>query len=198
MAISTIAGQFGRVEQISCILYEGNITVPTSGYDTFGPTPTVASEIIQGEWVSISTDTANTYSATGGLPVVTKIANGSAIIVGQIIDTPRWVKYAPSSQTTWSTMLSGSYYRVATVAVFPMNVYQATLKCANAAAVTPGTLGVLKADVSEMNGTRGLVVNDVASGGGNNIFSFHYAAQDSGVGSYSILVGVTGPLTGAT
>ena len=199
MAVSTISGDFGVVRQMSVILKEGNITIGT-GFDFMGSstgTVALATGLEQGEWVALSDDTGNTYDATGGLPVVCTVANNNDLVIGRIIDTPRWVKIPATSQTTWATMLAGGYYRVATIEVFPMLVGKATLVTANAAAIVPGTVGTLDVDVSGSAGVAGLVVNDIASGGSNYMFSFHYAAQAEGA-TVSLMIGMTGFGTAAT
>ena len=193
MAASTISGDFGQVKQMSVILKEGNITIG-AGFDFMGSgtgTVSLASGLDQGDWVALSADTGNTYAATGGLPVVTALANGADLCIGRIIDTPRWVKIPATSQTTWATMLAGGYYRVATIEVFPMLVGKATLVTANAAAIVPGTVGIIDVDASASAAAGILSVVDVASGGSNSMFSFHYAAQAEGV-TVSLLIGMTG------
>jgi len=193
MAVTTTAGDFGFTTQLSCILYEGTATISASGMDFTGATTgtiALSAGLVKGDWVAISTDTANTYSATGGLPVVTALANNVDLCIGRIIDQPRWVKIPSTTQSTWSTQLSGKYYRVATVEIFPMMIARATIVTNNAAAVTPGATGLLDIDASATAAAEGLSLVDVASGGSAHMFSFHYVGQETG-GTYTILVGTT-------
>ena len=193
MAVNSISGDFGFTTQLSCILKEGNITVGT-GFDFMGSgtgTVSLASGLDQGEWVSLSDDTDNTYDATGGLPVVTEVSDDKHLLLGKIIDTPRWVKIPATSQTDWATMLSGGYYRVATVEVFPMMIATAKLVTANANDVIPGECEILDVDASATKDTKVLTVVDIASGGSKDIFSFHYQAKATGA-TVTILIGLKG------
>lgn len=193
MAVSTISSDFGFTTQITCILKEGNITVGRSltagGYLT---TATPATPL-DGEWVALSDDTANTFDATDGMPVVTALANNKDLLIGKVIDTPTWVTEPSASQTTWANMLTGKYYRIATVEVFPISVCEAVLVTANAAAIVPGTVGTLDVDASATAArTDGkMSVVDVADAGSNDMFSFHYAAKATGA-TVSLLIGRKG------
>jgi hypothetical protein len=194
MAANTISGDYGFVTQIPVILKEGNITVNTSAYGPWGKTTvcTLASEIKQFDVVSLSADTANTADATGNNVVVTLPANGSDLAIGRIIDEPKWVRQPATSQTTWATMLAGSYYRIATVQLYvPMSIFKATLVCANAAAITPGTTGNLDIDASASLAANGLSVVDVANNGSADMIPLTYAAQ-SATETVSVLVGFKG------
>lgn len=194
MAVNDVSGDYGFVTQMSCILKEGNITYNSSGYGPFGKMAinTFASEIKQFDVVSLSADTANTADATDNNPVVTLPANGVDLAFGIVIDTPKWVRQPSASQTTWSTMLSNGYYRMATVALFiPMSVYKATLVCANAAAIVPGTTGNLDIDASASLALNGLSVVDVASNGSSDMIPLTYAAQSASA-TVSVLIGFKG------
>lgn len=194
MAVSSISGDYGFVRQVPVILKEGNITVNSSAYGPFGKQTvcTFASEICQGDIVALSTDTANTYDACGGNFVVTALANTVDLAIGRIIDEPKWVKQPATSQSTWSSMLSGNYYRIATVELFiPMSIFKATLVCANAAAIVPGTAELIDIDASASLAAHGLSVVDVASGGSANMIPLTYVAQASS-GSFSVLIGFKG------
>jgi hypothetical protein len=196
MAVSTIAGVQGGGIKLACILKEGNITVTSSTYGPDGYSDkgvTLASGLAKDDYVTLSTDSANTYAATSGLPVVIPITNGT-LIVGKVISEPQWVKVPTSSQSTWSTMLSSSYYRVATVEFFGLSgVDKAVLVGADAANIVPGVAATIEIDASASVALTGGVVTlscaDVASGGAG-IFSFHYVAK--GTATVSILVGFVG------
>lgn len=194
MAVSEETGDYGFVTQVPVILKEGNITVNSSGYGPFGKQTvcTFASEICKGDVVALSPDTANTYEACGGNFVVTAIANGVDLAIGTIIDEPKWIRQPATSQSTWSSMLSGKYYRIATVQLFiPMTLKQATLVCANAAAIVPGTAELIDIDASASIAAHGLSVVDVASGGSANMIPLTYVAQAAS-GSFSVLIGFKG------
>jgi hypothetical protein len=194
MAVSEEAGDYGFVTQIPVILKEGNITVNTSAYGPFGKQTvcTLASEICQGDIVALSPDTANTYDACGGNFVVAPTANGVDLAIGRIIDEPKWVRQPTTSQTTWSTMLSGKYYRIATLELFiPMSIFKATLVCDNKSAITPGTTQLIDIDSSASIAGHGLYVVDVASGGTANMIPLTYVAQAT-TGSFSVLIGFIG------
>lgn len=191
MAASDISGDFGFATQFTCILKEGNITVGT-GFDFMGSTTgtvSLASGLKQGDWVALSPDSANTYSATGGLPVVTALAADTDLFFGRIIETPRWVKIPSTSQTTWSTMLSSGYYRVATVEFFPMMVVTANITAAGSN-IIPGTKSELDVDASETDGTKGLTVLYVAASAGSaDIIPLTYVGSGN---TESVLVGIKG------
>jgi len=194
MAVNSISGDYGFVTQITCVLKEGNITVNTSAYGPFGKQTvcTLASEICQGDVVALSADTANTADAAGNNIVVAPIANGVDLAIGKIIDEPKWVRQPSTSQSTWADMLAGNYYRIATVELFiPMTIFKATLVCANAAAIVPGTTGNLDIDASASIAAHGLSVVDVASNGSSDMIPLTYVAQAAS-GSYSVLIGFKG------
>ncbi len=194
MAVSEYSGDYGFVRQVPVILKEGNITVNSSAYGMFGKmqTCTFASEINQGDVVALSTDTANTCDVTESNFVVAPVANGVDLAIGKIVDIPKWVRQPSASQTDWGTMLSGGYYRIATVELFiPMAIFKATIVCANAAAIVPGTTGKLDIDASASQAAHGLSVVDVASGGSSAMIPLTYVAQAAS-GTFSLLIGFTG------
>lgn len=191
MAVSQVAGNFGFVRQMTCILKEGDITVGT-GYDFMGSstgTISFSAGLNQGDWVAISPDAANKYSVTGPLPVVTTLVASTDLCFGRIVDTPRWVKLPGASNSTWSDMLSKGYYRVATVEIFPMMVVQGSVTSAGGN-IVPGTLSILDVDASETSGTKGLTLLYVASpNGAAGYIPLTYVASGA---TESILVGIIG------
>jgi hypothetical protein len=194
MAVSGISGDFGFVTQISVILKEGNTTYNSSGFGPYGKVVinTVATEICQGDPVALSTDTANTYAATGGLFVVAPLANDVHLAIGKIIDEPKWVRQPTASQSTWADMLTNKYYRIATLQLFiPMTVMRATIVCANASAITPGTAEKIDIDASASQAAHGLSVIDVASGGATGVIPLTYVAQSASA-TVDVLLGFTG------
>jgi len=194
MAANTVSGNYGFVTQIPCILKEGNTTYNASGYGPFGKMAinTLASEICKGDIVALSADTANTADATGNNAVVTALGNGVNLAFGRVVTEPKWYKQPASSQSTWSTMLSSGYYRTATVELFiPMSIFKATLVCANASAITPGTTDKISIGAAASLALHGLSVVDVSSGGGTGIIPLTYAAQSSSA-TVSVLLGFVG------
>ena len=193
MATSAISSDFGFVTKMTCILKEGNITCGrslTAGGYLNTATPATP---LDGQWVALSANAANTFDATGGLPVVTALEDDVHLMIGKVISTPVWVKEPTASQTEWADMLAAGYYRVATVEVFPMSICKATLITTNTAAIVPGTVGILEVDASATAAATdgNLSVVDVESGGSNDMFSFHYQAKVADV-TTSILIGRKG------
>jgi len=97
---SAIAGSYaGSGPVIECILDEGAPTYAATSIGQNGmllKTVTFASQLEEGMVVALSNDTANTYAATEGMPVVEKAANGESLVIGQIVSTPE-LKRFPSS-----------------------------------------------------------------------------------------------------
>lgn len=194
MTVSDIAGDFPAGVKMTTILKEGAITLSSTTVDKSGgklTTLSFATPLEQGDIVIISTDTANTYAATDGLPVATQPTGTGALLMGRIVSTPTLVKAPSASQDTWATMLAGEYYRIATVEWFGLqDIIKATLVDSGENAVVPGVVGTLKADVSATValGDDGLSLADAASGG-TGLIPLHYSNT---AGTFSILVGVTG------
>jgi len=194
MAANTTSGNYGFVTQVPAILKEGNITYNSSGYGPFGKMAinTFATEICKGDIVALSPDTANTADATDNNMVVCPLANNVDLAIGRIIDEPKWVRQPSASQSTWANMLAGDYYRIATVELFiPMSIFKATLVCANASAITPGTTGHLDIDADASLALHGLSVVDVSTGGSSAMIPLTYAAASSSA-TVTVLVGFTG------
>lgn len=194
MAVNDTSGDYGFVRQVPVILKEGNITVNSSAYGPFGKMQacTFASEICQGDVVALSTDTANVADVTDNNFVVAPIANGVDLAIGRIIDEPKWVRPPSASQSTWADMLSAGYYRIATIELFiPMAIFKATIACANAAAIVPGTTGKLDIVASASQTAHGISVVDVASNGATTMIPLTYVAQAAS-GSFNLLIGFTG------
>lgn len=109
---------------IPCILDTGTITV-TKGY---GPTGKIRSQAVnqrdygKGEWVSLFVDNDMTaeYAVTGGLPMVTKNANGANFAIGRIVSTPEWAEGRPteSFSGTLKERMAGKLYMRAEVQLF--------------------------------------------------------------------------------
>ena len=96
------AGLYGGGLEITCILYEGNITV-TSGTSVFVENGalgknsyTLASEISEGDFVGIHVDSANDYDSCGGLPVM-QLADATTGWMGIVKSQPVWHKVPTSA-----------------------------------------------------------------------------------------------------
>jgi len=198
MAASTIAGQYGGGIPITCILKEGNITVSSRTYGpggTYETGMTFATELRKGMVVSLSTDTGNTYTATEGLPVVTAPSNGVNTLIGMIVSEPRFVATPTSSQTTWATMLSSKYYRVATVEIWGgITAIRAMDVVCTTTPVVPGVVTTLSVDASASAAAyKPSLVDDTTNGLG--FTPLHYCASG---GTYTVLCGIHAQTTVVT
>jgi hypothetical protein len=200
MAVSLIAGYTGGGIKLPCILNEGTITVAAGVYGPDGykdDGATIGTPLYKDSFVEIDTDAANTFIATGGVAVVTALTAGSKII-GQIISEPKWSKVPTATQSVRATILTGGWYRTATVEFFGLSgVAKAVCVGADTGAIAPGTVGLLKIDdaasaalaSAAAQGPICISVYDVASGG-TGLISFHYVPK--GTATVSVLIGFTG------
>lgn len=167
----------------TCLLDEGTITV-SSAYGIGGgsaKTYSFGSEIKKGMMVAVSTDTSNTWDNTGGSILVNRVAANTDVIIGVVISEPEFTKKPATTTAALADRLSGKYLRAATV-WFPgvTAMTKATLVCTDTAAVTPGTVSILKIDQSGVIADGGIIVNDLASANGSaNICSMHYQAKSA-------------------
>lgn len=195
MAVSTIAGYTGGGIKIPCILKEGNLTVTANTYGPDGYTDTGitrASPIAWNDWVTLSSDTGNTYDLTYGMPVVVPAAAGT-FTLGKVVSEPKWLAVPTTTQTTWATMLAGKWFRVATVEWFGIAGMAKVVHVGDTSnAVVAGVPATIKADASATAALTGGVVTlgtASAGSGGAGIMPFHYAAA---TGTVSLLVGFYG------
>ena len=207
-----VAGRTGtKGPIITCILDEGAVTFAASGaaLDQLGQTVQTnafASPLARGNMVAISNDTACTWAATGGRPVMEKAVNGETFVIGRIVTEPKLIKFAASTAVADSLVkrLASGYHRVANVEIYG------------------GITAILKAEVY-LDGTNGFEVGQTAklkhnltgdyaddntieiqlvtaASGGVGIFAFHYAADGTAADTVNALVGINAPvisLTGA-
>lgn len=196
MAESEYAGDYGGGVVLTCILDEGAPTVADRVYDIhglYGAGFTFASELRKGDLVTLSSETAATYDACRGIPLVEGVSNGDDKVIGIIVTEPRIEKVprATADGDTLAKRLAGRYYRIAGVELWGItNVREALLTSAGTAAVVPGVATGVKVDVSESVANHRLCIVDVANGG-TGIIPLHYAASSAGAVS-SVLVGLTG------
>jgi hypothetical protein len=201
---SNIAGQYGpRGPVLTCILDEGAITVTSGAYDSMGESQTVytlESQLYEHDWVAISNDTAATFTACLGLPLVEKGVDGETLMVGRIVSVPEWESKPASSAAadTLAKRLAGQYYRTARVEfVAFLSVQKATVMCDGSHACVQGVGSTLKFNITGGYADHVLSFDSVASGG-VGVVPLHYVAPGTDGDEYNILVGITGMLTAAT
>lgn len=201
---STYAGNYGGGLVITCILDEGAITVADSydGMGTKAKSYTFASELYENNYVAISNDTANTFTATGGIPLVELPVNGETFVIGKIVGTPEFKK-KPANDAAANTLaerLAGEYYRVANVEIMGgiTSIQKAIVMCDGSNATTPGTGTTLKFNIASGDGDGDGLQFDTAASGGVGVIPFHYVPAGTDGDTYSCLVGVTGLMTSVT
>jgi len=193
MAVSTIAGDYGGYLKIPCILKEGNITYGARTYGTDGTYEkgvVFASELRKGDIVSLSPDVANVYTATGPCPVVQANVNAEDTVIGRIVSAPQpadGMGTISASQDTWADMLSGDYYRTATLEVWGgiTSIMTAICVCGTTA-VVPGIKTTLSVDASATAAAHALSLADDTTNGAGFV-PLTYVAAD---GTYTVLVGI--------
>jgi len=175
------AGLYGGGLEITCILYEGNITV-TSGTSVFVENGalgknsfTLDAEIKEGDIVGIHDNTANDYDDCGGLPVVAAAAATGGWI-GIVKSQPVWHKIPSSTQSSWNqARLTNGYYRVATV-------------------VMPGVQMAIRGVTEDTAITSGEPVAWDVSGDGwrgqNNAYTGAFSFHDGGADGQNVLIGI--------
>ena len=184
-----MAGVYGGALELTCILNEAVITVSSTALVENGKlgknTYALGSQINEGDFVSLDVTTANTYDATGGIPVVTlpTAANG---IVGIVKSQPVFNKVPASTTGVWAAArLTAGDYRVATV-VFPlMTMAVKALSDGDGTAILPS------------NPVSWSLGGDAYLDGGTTFtgaFSFHY----NNAANTSILVGYSMILSGTS
>ena len=202
---STIAGTYkGTGPVVECILDEGAPT-RASAMMPDGQTLTVitwASGLEEGQAVSISNDTENTYAATEGAPVVEKAVNAESLMIGTIVTTPQLKGFPPTtaSADTLVERLAAKYFRTALVEFhIPGKLVAAQVMADGSNATVPGVGTTLKANMAAMYtaGNRGYFFDSAASGG-VGVIPFHYVPAGSNGDTYSCLCLLTGLLASVT
>lgn len=204
---SAIAGSYaGSGPVIECILDEGAPTYAATSIGQNGmllKTATFASQIEEGMVVALSNDTANTYAATEGMPVVEKAANGESLVIGQIVSTPELKRFPSSTDADDDTLaerLAGKYYRTALVELHvPGRVVKAEIMQDGSNALVPGVAKTLNFNITSAytSGNRGYYF-DSAGANGVGCIPMHYVAAGSNGDTASALVLLTGLLYAAT
>lgn len=201
---STIAGDYEGGIKIPCILDEGAPTVTARTYDRMGdyaPGVVWASELYKGDVVALSNDTAATFAACNGLPLVELPVDGETLVIGQIVTEPETVVHPPTTAAanTLAERLAGKYYRVATV-----EIWGGITKVVKANVMQDGSNAVVvgQSTVLHYNITRGTALHtlcfDVEASGGVGVVAMHYCAAGTNGDTLSCLVGINGILDAAT
>jgi len=194
MAISPISNDLSEGLPLATILNEGAPTVQEATDGTGGTLKVVtfASPLKKNDYVVINTDTGNTFTATGGLPVASVIAAGT-FIIGKIISEPQLAKMPANTAAgdSWAKQLAGKFYRTATVEWYGIHsAIPAQIIDSGTTAIVPGIQTTLKMDISDTQAAGVMSLVDAASGG-SGVFSFHYSHTS---GTFSILAGLVGPV----
>lgn len=190
---SNIAGDLssGRLG-IPCILEEGALTVADT-YNEVGQKVTTASPaapIAVEDLVYLIPGVKNLGAETRLNPVVAKLAAGT-FYAGVVTSTPRWVNVPKESLAftdcdngDWATILSGRYYRMATVVFFGVTgMFKGTITADGSNEVAIGAPGDLKWDVS-----LGTFVP--VNSGGTGLLPMHYVPTGVNLDLYSVMIGV--------
>lgn len=204
---SAIAGSYPQrfPLRLTCILKEGNITVVDSGtaYSDIGDTSatyTFAAQLKEGDIVAISNDTGNTYALTGGNPVVERAVNTESLVFGRIKTLVDKMENNPTStQSTWATMLSSGYYRMAMVEVWMgiTKIEEAVVQTNGTNAVAIGVGATLNLNMADCYANQDLRFITAASNG-TGVIPLHYVESGTVGDETTILVGITGPMYAVT
>ncbi len=204
---SLYAGDYNSGQRYTCILDEGAYT-PADTIDFTGrltPGGSFAAPIILGEAVAISTDTAGTYTACRGLPLVTRPSNGTTLIIGKVVEIEVFGNYPTTAAQadTLAERLAGGYYRKAIVELnFSTKLEAITVKCDGSHAVTQGNGSTLKYGITDSIAARayqhGKIIYDAAESGGSGLIPLHHVPAGSSGDLYTCLVMYTGPTVSIT
>jgi hypothetical protein len=177
------SGEYQGGKRQTCILYEGAITITTTGKHYAGGTNylnswAAATELEKGDYVGLHLDTGNTFLACRGVPVVTAIA-AAVPIIGRIVTEPEWQIMPATTTATWAADLAREGYRTAVVEMMNVTAIHAAL-VEGTAAIEVGA--PLAWDISmgayKDNGTAR-----------TGAFCFHYTAD---AGPANALIGFAG------
>lgn len=185
-----VAGDIGSLGiPITAYLYEGNIQLKTGRIGRTGKTHVdvdYAAPLSEGDLIEIYSDSALTYSATRGLPVVRK-ATAVDGFAGKIV-TIEPAKNIPANTdavTALGTMLSQDLLRRATIELYGLQAL--TLEELFIAANGGGALNIEPGAFETVGWDVSLGKFKYVASGGLGLVPFHYLA-----GSTS--VDVTGPV----
>lgn len=168
----------------SCYLYEGNIQLKNGRIGRTGRKHTdvdYAAELAEGDVVQIFQDSALTYNACRGLPVLKAAASAGDAFVGEIV-TIEPAKNNPATEdevTSLATMLSQDLLRKATVEIYGL---QSTML---REVIIPLNAG--GADTLEIGATANLAFDlsdkkwKYVASGGKGVVPFHTIAGSASV-----------------
>lgn len=204
---SAIAGKYPQrfPLRLTCILKEGDITLTASGsaFSKKGDTAAnyaFASILKEDDIVALSNDVANTFAATGGIPVVERGVDQETLMFGKIVNAPDWLENNPAAtQDTWADMLTGKYYRVAMVEVWAgiTKVEKAAVQSNGANAVAIGVGATLNLNLADTY-ANGVLSFITAAANGVGVIPLHYMAAGDAGDQASVLVGITGLMYSVT
>jgi hypothetical protein len=125
------SGEYQGGKRQTCILYEGAITMTTTGKHYAGgtnylPSWAAGTELEKGDYVGLHVDTENTFLACKGIPVVTAIA-AAVPIIGRIVTEPEWQRMPASTTVSWAADLAREAYRTAVVEMMNVTAIHAAL-----------------------------------------------------------------------
>lgn len=203
---TTYAGNYPGAAncKITCILNEGNPTVTAR---TYGPDGlyttglTWATELYPGDYVALADDTACTYDACDGLPVVEQATNNETLIIGKIISEPV-IQVMPANSTAANSLtkrLTGRYYRTALVEIMGgiTKIDEAIVQCDGSNATVPGATDKINLNMTDTYANHKLCFIQ-AAGNGAGAIPFHYVPATTTGDTHTILVGITGLMYSAT
>jgi hypothetical protein len=200
---STVAGNYpGKGPVVECILDEGAPTYRAGVMMPDGSTLNVAtwaSELFEGQVVALSNDTANTFIATEGMPVVERAVTAEVLVIGQIVSPPALKKFPSSTDADDDTLaerLAGKYYRTALVEFhIPGRIVKATIMQNGSDALVQGvaTQCIFNMASAYASGARGYYFDITTStAGGVGLIPLHYVAAGTDGDLIEALVLLTG------
>lgn len=203
---NTVAGNYQGGIRLTCILDEGAPTKYTAmkSDGTYENVWVWASPLEEGDVVAISNDTANTWAATGGIPLVEKPVNGETFVIGMIVSSPEPVVSPTATDADTDTLaerLTGKYYRTAEVEIWGgiTKIMKAVVMHDGTRTLTPGGGTTAKFNItSGYSGTGQGLQLDLEASGGVGIIPFHHVAAGSDGDLSNCLVGITGLLIATT
>lgn len=190
-----VAGEYELGFPMTVILDEGAVTVSEGVGITGKPQKsyTFTKGVEVGDIVEVFADTAITFSATNGLPVMRLPQNdgASAGIFGRVIyiDLMKNVPENSDDANTLAKRLSGGYYRLATVEIFGLSgAFTFEVTKDSIATLEVGAAGKLSPGYDGTSGVWDGTIKVVDSSGTLPLRSFHYVG--SGSGTAPALLGV--------
>lgn len=194
---------------IPCVLDEGAPTVTATGTvlnmaNVTSKVLTWAAPLARGNWVAVSNDTACTWAATGGIPVMERAVNGETYVIGKIVSTPDEPE-PPANTAAGASLaerLAAGIYRTALVEIY------GGITCIQKAEVyLDGTYGFevgqtaklkhnLTGDYADDNTAEVQLVT--CQNGGVGIFAFHYGADGETGDILNCLVGINAAIISLT